>query len=183
MIAICGIGNPGTQYELTRHNVGFMTLDKLAEELELTWEYKEAFNAEIAKAGEYMLIKPQTYVNLSGQAIGEVMNYYKIETEGLWVVADDADLPLGKINVKFGGSDAGHNGIKSIDVMMGIGYWRLRIGIGKASAGSLADHVLAKFTDAQQFALTSVIDQSVNLLVQSLKDKQLTAKTINVENE
>ena len=183
MIAVCGIGNPGAQYELTRHNVGFMIVEKLAEELGLSWESKQTLKAEMAKDDRHILFKPQTYVNLSGQAASEVLNYYKIDPENLWVVADDADLPLGKVNVKFAGSDAGHNGIKSIDGFLGANYWRIRIGIGKDEKGTLADHVLSKFTEPQQAELTSVIDQTVNLLVQSLKDKQLTAKTINVENE
>ena len=179
MIAVCGIGNPGAQYEGTRHNVGFMVVDKLAEELDMQWESKSSLKADIAKDNEYILFKPQTFVNLSGEAAGEVTNFYKVESENLWVVADDADLPLGKINIKFAGSDAGHNGIKSIDGLLGANYWRVRIGIGKDEKGSLADHVLSRFTPEQQVDLTSVIDQTVNLLVQSLKDKQIISQTIN----
>lgn len=179
MIAICGIGNPGNQYEGTRHNVGFMVLDRLAQELELHWESKSSLKVDISKDGEHILFKPQTFVNLTGQAAADITNFYKVEPENLWVVHDDADLPLGKVNIKFGGGDAGHNGIKSIDGFLGANYWRIRIGIGKDEKGTLSDHVLSKFKDNQQEEINAVIDQTVGLLVQSLKDKQLTAQTIN----
>lgn len=180
MILIAGLGNPGKEYLDTRHNVGFMVVDKLAEHLGLAWEGKSSLKADIAKGQEYMLCKPTAYVNLSGEAIFLVSNYYKIDLGNLWIIHDEADLPLGKINIKFAGSSAGHNGIKSIDEAISPNYWRIRIGIGKDENTELADHVLTRFTSSEQELLLEVIDQTVNLLVQSLKDKQLTSQTINV---
>jgi len=178
MIAIGGIGNPEEQYDETRHNIGFMVLDRLANNLGLKWENKSSFKALIAKGSGHMLFKPITYVNLSGEAVVAINNFYKFDQKNLWIVHDDADLPLGKINIKFAGSSAGHNGIKSIDDRFGANYWRVRIGVGKDV--DLSKHVLTRFNPDEEDLVQEAIDQVVDLLVQSLKDQQLQNQTINV---
>jgi len=180
MIAIGGIGNPEEQYDETRHNIGFMVLDRLANNLGLKWENKSSLKAHTAKGSGYILFKPITYVNLSGEAVVAIKNFYKFDQKNLWIVHDDADLPLGKINIKFAGSSAGHNGIKSITELLGANYWRIRLGIGKNEDFNLSDHVLSKFTPTEKEDVQDVIDQVVDLLVQSLKDHQLQNQTINV---
>lgn len=154
MKIIAGIGNPGARYEFTRHNAGFIFLDFLAREFSLN--YKSAkFSSEIAEGSfsgqSFVLIKPQTYVNLSGNAIGGYLRYFKYPVEDLLVVYDDINIEPGKYKVNFGGSDGGHNGIYSIiNVLSDDKFSRLRIGIGNNfEKGLMPDYVLSKFPAAE----------------------------------
>ena len=151
MKIIAGLGNPGLQYAKTKHNVGFMLLDALAQHLGAS-PWKEAFTSLISEVridGEKIfLVKPQTYMNESGAAIGPMLTYYKVGLEDLIVVHDDMDIPAGMIRIRKKGGSGGHNGIKSIIAHVGgENFPRIRIGIGRPLSGwSVIDHVLAPFS-------------------------------------
>lgn len=158
MKLIIGLGNPGKQYEKTRHNVGFMALDNLWKKLKETheiskWELSKKFNAEISEArvGEEKIIlaKPMTFMNDSGQAVQMILHYYQIETNNLLVVHDDKDLPLGTSKMQTDRGHAGHNGVRSIVEHIGTqNFSRLRIGVASANPKKMADiskFVLNKF--------------------------------------
>ena len=148
MKLVVGLGNPGRQYAGTRHNVGFDVLNLLAERHRLDWESAPA-DALIAKwrAASVLLAKPMTFVNLSGQAIGDLLRFYKIELPDLFVIVDDVNLELGRLRARASGSAGGHNGLKSVIAAFGTeDFARLRVGVGRGDARrDLADHVLAKF--------------------------------------
>lgn len=157
MKAIVGLGNPGPKYKGTRHNIGFSVVDELARRAGV--EFASApVNALIAKwrddrgatapgAGDVVLIaKPLTFMNESGQAVGELTRYFKIDAGDLLIVVDEVQLPLGKLRVRTRGSAGGHNGLKSVVAHIGEEFARLRIGVGRGdSRRDLADHVLARF--------------------------------------
>ena len=156
MKLIVGLGNPGPRYKGTRHNVGFEVVDELARRAPITFETAPA-DALIAKwrradGDTALLVKPLTFMNLSGQAVGELLRYFKIDVADLLVVVDEAQLPLGKLRARMRGSAGGHNGLKSVIVHLGDDFSRLRMGVGRGdSRRDLADHVLAKF-DADEAA-------------------------------
>lgn len=150
MKMIVGLGNPGSEYENTRHNVGFLVVDELARRENVTvWQSKMA-----AQVGEYraygekvLLVKPQTYMNLSGEAVGQIARFYKIDSEDILVISDDMDLPLGKIRLKNRGSSGGHRGIESIlQHLEDKNFVRVRVGIGRPPVGwTVNNYVLSKF--------------------------------------
>jgi PTH1 family peptidyl-tRNA hydrolase len=158
--AIFGLGNPGPRYKGTRHNVGFDVLDELARRAAVAFESAPA-EALIAKIrtrvsdadpiGEPVLLgKPLTYMNLSGQAIGELVRYFKIDPVDVLVIVDEAQLPLGKLRARARGTAGGHNGLKSVIAHIGESFGRLRLGVGRGSEQrDLGDHVLAKFDKAE----------------------------------
>jgi len=158
--AIFGLGNPGPRYRGTRHNVGFDVLDELARRAAVAFESAPA-EALVAKIrtrasdadplGEPVLLgKPLTYMNLSGQAVGELVRYFKIDPVDVLVIVDEAQLPLGKLRARARGSAGGHNGLKSVIAHIGESFGRLRLGVGRGSEQrDLADHVLAKFDKAE----------------------------------
>jgi PTH1 family peptidyl-tRNA hydrolase len=151
MKLIVGLGNPGAKYRGTRHNVGFEVVDELARRAGIAFESAPA-EALIAKwrASDTLLAKPLTFMNLSGQAIGELARYFKIEIPDLFVVVDEVQLPLGKLRARARGSAGGHNGLKSVIAHVGDEFARLRIGVGRgAQQRDLADHVLAKFDKSE----------------------------------
>jgi len=145
---IVGLGNPGRAYAGTRHNVGFEVTDLLAERHRLTWESAPA-DALLAKWREAstLIAKPLTFMNLSGQAVGDLLRFYKIDFTDLFVVVDDVNLELGRLRARAGGSAGGHNGLKSLIGSLGSeDFARLRVGVGRGDARrDLADHVTAKF--------------------------------------
>ena len=150
MKLIVGLGNPGPRYKGTRHNVGFEVVDELATRASVGFESAPA-DAIIAKwrradGDAAMLVKPMTFMNLSGQAIGELLRYFKIDLADLLVIVDEAQLPLGKLRARMRGSAGGHNGLKSVIAHLGDEFSRLRMGVGRGdSRRDLADHVLATF--------------------------------------
>ncbi len=149
MKAIVGLGNPGSQYKGTRHNVGFEVVDEIARRGGVTFESAPA-QALIARwrrpEEAVLLVKPLTFMNLSGQAIGELARYFKIETADLIVVVDEVQLPLGKLRARQRGSAGGHNGLKSVIAHLGDEFARLRLGVGRGGdQRNLADHVLSRF--------------------------------------
>ena len=144
MKIIAGLGNPGAEYAKTKHNVGFMFIDALADALGLSAsDWKDKFEAKVADARigteKVVLVKPQTYMNESGRAVGPLMNWYKLDPEDLIVVHDDMDIPAGTIRIRKKGSAGGHNGIKSIDRSLGTPkYARVRMGVGHSKRGANA---------------------------------------------
>lgn len=131
---IAGLGNPGREYAATRHNAGFWWIDRLAAELGGCWTAEGKFAGQIAKvhgpAGDLWLLKPGTFMNRSGQAVGALARFYRIAPAEVLVVHDELDLPPGTARLKQGGGHGGHNGLKDIDAQLGRDYWRLRLGIG-----------------------------------------------------
>lgn len=162
MLLFVGLGNPGPKYANNRHNVGFMAADAIARRHGFSpWSKK--FQAEIAEGkigGEKtILLKPQTYMNLSGQSVGEAMRFYKIEPSALAVLYDEIDLAAGKVRVKTGGGAGGHNGIRSIDAHVGKDYRRVRIGVGHPGVKELVHgHVLGDFAKADRSWLEPLLE-------------------------
>lgn len=167
MKLIVGLGNPGRQYRDTRHNVGFATLDELARRLAVEFESAPA-EAVIAKVRSYpepvLLVKPLTFMNLSGYAVGDLLRYYRIALPDLLVIADDVNLPLGRLRARVRGSDGGHNGFKSIVTQLGTQeFSRLRIGVGRGlSERDLADHVLSRFEPAERDEVAAAIGRAAD---------------------
>ena len=162
MLLFAGLGNPGSKYAGHRHNVGFMAADAIARRHSFApWTSK--FNALVAEGrlgGEkVLLVKPQTFMNLSGQAVGEAMRFYKLTPDDLTVFYDELDLVPGKARVKRGGGSGGHNGIKSLDAHCGADYRRVRIGIGHpGDKPRVHGHVLGDFAKADQAWLEPLLD-------------------------
>lgn len=165
MILVTGLGNPGAGYAKNRHNIGFMAVDLLAHRHTFS-PWRSKFQSELCEgqiAGErVMLLKPQTYMNLSGQAVAAAMRFLKLPLESLVVIHDDLDLAPGKVRVKCGGGAGGHNGLKSIDSHIGQGYRRIRIGIGHPGDRNLVSpYVLQDFSKAEVAALVPVLSAIV----------------------
>jgi peptidyl-tRNA hydrolase, PTH1 family len=162
---VVGLGNPGRKYEGTRHNVGFDVLDVLAARHRLEWESAPA-DAVIAKwrAASVLVAKPLTFMNLSGQAIGELLRFYKIDLPDLLVVLDDTSLDLGRLRARPSGSAGGHNGLKSIISTFGTEeFARLRVGVGRGDARrDLADHVLAKFDPDERSEVAEAVGRAAD---------------------
>ncbi|MFD2923456.1 aminoacyl-tRNA hydrolase [Halobacillus naozhouensis] len=166
MKCIVGLGNPGRKYEKTRHNIGFMIIDELAQQNHWTMEqkkFKGLFTIEHMNGEKVLLLKPQTYMNLSGDSLRLFMDYYGIEEEDVLVIYDDLDLPPGRIRLRQKGGHGGHNGIRSIIDQLGTkGFKRLRVGVGRPSVPmSVVDYVLGTFDKDQQEHVQEAINQSV----------------------
>lgn len=190
MKLIVGLGNPGPKYELTRHNVGFLAVDRLIDRWKAIGPRNES-DGEIYQAafgGErIVLAKPQTFMNLSGKCVAPLYRFHKLKPEDLIVIYDDLDIDPMKIRMKAGGSPGGHNGLKSIDECIGstqTGYLRVRIGIGKDAHRDASHHVLSPFSDADLRALDPVLDDvadAVELLVKN--DVKTAMNRYNKKNE
>ena len=179
MKLVAGLGNPGPKYKATRHNVGFEVIDELARRASIEFESAPA-EAIVARwrAADTLLVKPVTFMNHSGQAIGELLRYFKIDVGDLLVIVDEVHLPLGKLRARARGSAGGHNGLKSVIAHVDDQFSRLRIGVGRGDADrDMADHVLAKFdkgeaadvermtlraADAAEMFITSGIEAVMN---------------------
>jgi len=157
MKLVVGLGNPGKEYEHTRHNVGFMVVDALAGDA--SWKYEKKWNAEVARVGDAVYYKPQTFMNDSGIAVRAMMDFYKIAAQDVVAVYDDKDLPFGIVRLRSNGSSAGHNGVKSLIAYIGgMDFARVRVGIASdAMHGDTADYVLARFSKDQSAVLPKVI--------------------------
>jgi PTH1 family peptidyl-tRNA hydrolase len=168
MWLIVGLGNPGAQYELTRHNIGFLAIDALASAMGII-TFKEAFFSDTAKVSikneSCLLEKPQTFMNCSGKAVASAMSFYKPSLDHVMVIHDDLDLPLGEIRIKLGGGSGGHNGLKDITQNLGEGYVRIRLGIGRPKEkGTEADFVLSRFSDAELKLLPDIFSDTNNAI-------------------
>lgn len=166
MLLFVGLGNPGSQYEKHRHNVGFMALDRIVERHNFSAGPKrwQAETAEGRLGGEKIIaIKPQTYMNNSGQSVGEAMRFFKLTPADVVVFYDELDLAFGKIKVKVGGGAAGHNGIRSMTQHIGPNFTRVRIGIGHpGDKARVHGHVLGDFAKAEQNTLEDMLDAIAN---------------------
>lgn len=181
MKLIVGLGNPGKEYESTRHNIGFMVLDRLSHELgtgAVVWQTDTKKNVMTAKIGDVLLVKPLTFMNKSGFAVKALVDFYKLESSDVWVAHDDIDLPLGKIRIRQKGGTAGHNGVDSIlQQLKNDAFVRFRLGIGRGKDRSIISFVLSRFhqgeagefrklvkhgTDAVRIALIDGIDKAMN---------------------
>lgn len=204
-ILIAGLGNPGKEYTNTRHNVGFVVVDAIAERLNLTWKLEKKRNAEVAQGNwegqPIILAKPQTYMNLSGQALGSLAGYFKIPGTQIVTIFDDVTLPFGRIKISLQGGTAGHNGVNSLIQHLGNVFMRFRIGIGgkrhpemdladfvlepfSADEKAQIDKLLPKFVDGVHLLIDKGAPYAMNILHQFEKtktDKFLSKK--DIENE
>ena len=165
MILIAGLGNPGKEYENTRHNVGFLTIDKIAEDIgvKITKKgFQGLYNLGQFEESKILLLKPQTYMNNCGNALREAREFYKIDTDKIIVIHDEIDLPLGRIKLKKDGGSAGHNGIKSIIENIGSdNFARVRVGVGKPyDKNNVIKHVLSGFSKEERQQLPEVIESA-----------------------
>lgn len=167
---IVGLGNPGARYGNTRHNIGFMVLEALAQDLALS--FKKTRFGLVAKGNGFWLLKPLTFMNLSGQAVGPMLRWHRLTPSDLFVVGDDLDLPLGRVRLRRGGSSGGHNGLKSIIETIGTDQFsRLRLGIDRPPAGTpVIDWVLTPFSKTEQELLGQVIARATKAVHTVLTD-------------
>ena len=176
---IVGLGNPGAEYARTRHNAGFMVVERLAERWRADWTLAKRFDARLARAEQngrrVWLCQPQTFMNASGEAVGAVMDFYQVPLAHLLVVVDDADLPLGGLRLRPGGSSGGHHGLESIEQRLGTrDYARLRVGIGRQSgARQITGYVLSRFGSTEAAladrVLTVAADQAETWLAAGIQ--------------
>lgn len=190
MKLIAGLGNPDSKYTYTRHNIGYMVVEKLAKQIlpveksEKAWVGDKKFTAEICKVeNSLILVKPHTYMNRSGIAIAALSNYYNIEIADIWIIHDDIDLPLGKIRIRQGGSSGGHNGVESIiQNLPSADFIRFRLGIGRGkldikkttdinlSRQGIEKFVLSPFKDREGGDATKMIKNAVKAVVLTLDE-------------
>jgi|TARA_B110000914_G_scaffold6158_1_gene5230 PTH1 family peptidyl-tRNA hydrolase len=157
-----GLGNPGSQYEKNRHNVGFMAVSRIVENHNFS-PWKNKFQGSISNGllrnQKIIILKPNTFMNLSGQSVGEVIRFYKIPSSKVIVFHDEIDFPLGKLKFKSGGGHAGHNGLRSISEHIGSDYIRIRIGVGHpGNKNAVANYVLGDFSKVEQETITQILE-------------------------
>jgi PTH1 family peptidyl-tRNA hydrolase len=174
---IAGLGNPGPEYAATRHNVGFMLVDRLAARWRAAWAVEKKFQARLARVKregrKVILCQPQTFMNASGEAVGAVGRYYQLPAERMLIVVDDVDLPLGQLRMRPEGSSGGHHGLESIEQQLGTrGYPRLRLGIGRRSGDDreITDYVLGRFEAGERKAMEEVLDRALRQVECWLRD-------------
>ena len=184
MLLLVGLGNPGSNYTNTRHNIGFKIIDAINTHFKLSKQkpkFKGLLTTGNIEEKKIYAIKPLTFMNNSGTAIKELIDYFKIDAKDVIVFHDDMDIDFGKIKAKFGGTSAGHNGIESIDKFIGKDYSRVRIGIGKPKGKiDTADYVLQNFDEEEIIGIDSVsknIIDSIKILVE--KNLDLFSSTVN----
>lgn len=182
---IVGLGNPGREYAETRHNVGFMVLDRLASRLGAVWKADKARKAELAAGPGVLLVKPQTYMNASGESVGPLMRYFKFTPGQVFVVYDDISFPVGAMRLRAGGSAGGHNGMKSLIAHLGTEKFpRLRIGIGVPGQKDMIGHVLGKFSPEERPLLEETLAKAEEAAFVALKEGfQAAANRFNVKKE
>ena len=170
---IVGLGNPGSEYEKTRHNIGFNIVDLLAIKFGFSWQDSSKFCGKLAtgifEGKKIIFLKPNTYMNNSGRSVALVAHYYKIDLQNLLVIHDELDLECGIIRYKIGGGHAGHNGLRSIDQTIGNLYNRIRVGIGKPiHKEQVSEYVLSNFTKNEKEMIdttSSIITENINILL------------------
>lgn len=183
MRLIVGLGNPGSQYARNRHNIGFLAVERIADDHRFG-PWREKFSAEFCEGmlggAKTLIVKPQTFMNESGQAVGQILRFYKIQPTHLVVLHDELDLPPGKIRVKTGGGHGGHNGLRSIDAHVGPAYRRVRLGIGHpGDKARVTGWVLGNFSAEEENwldpLLTACSAEAARLLV---SDEQAFAQAV-----
>ena len=173
MKVVVGLGNPGKQYAGTRHNVGYMVVDMLATSPK-AGRAQNRFAAQLVElaedSGKVLLVKPETFMNLSGQSVRQVLDFYKLPLEDLLVVCDDINLPLGKLRFRARGSHGGHNGLRNIQEHLGTTeYPRLRVGVG-AARDDMVDHVLGTFRSGERAGVEDAVARAVQAVVVWIRD-------------
>lgn len=167
---LVGLGNPGPEYEATRHNAGFWWVDAVARKLGATLVADRGYHGLVARVnraeGPLWLLEPQTYMNLSGKSVAALARFFKVAPEEILVAHDELDIPPGQLKIKLGGGHAGHNGLKDIQAQLGTpGYWRLRLGIGHPGVkAEVVDYVLRKPAPEHRTAIEQCIDRSLEAL-------------------
>ena len=186
MFIIAGLGNPTSQYEGTRHNIGFDVMDALAEKYNISIsekKHKALCGKGVIEGAKVLLVKPQTYMNLSGESIAEILNYYKLDAEeDFLVVFDDISLAPGNIRIRKKGSAGGHNGIKNIIAMTGTqNFKRIKVGVGEKPKGwDLADYVLGRFSDEDRKKVNDAIEDAIGAVSMILRGE--TDQAMNCYN-
>jgi PTH1 family peptidyl-tRNA hydrolase len=190
MKLIVGLGNPGEKYEKTRHNLGFMIVDRFLKDFEsakdTSWENLTKFKSDVAQIDwqpkhreeeKVILVEPKTFMNNSGMAVKIIADFYKITPENIWVINDDIDLPLGSMKIRFGGASAGHRGIESVIEQLGTDkFWRFRMGIGEnrelndSRVKNVDDFVLGVFSGSEKGKLKELIARGADAIEMSLED-------------
>ncbi|HSX11788.1 MAG TPA: aminoacyl-tRNA hydrolase [Chlamydiales bacterium] len=163
---IVGLGNPGKSYDRTRHNIGFAAVEQLAKKHGLEFKKQLKFKGHVAEGqigtDPVIVLMPLTFMNLSGEAVAQVMHYFQIDLSRLLVLVDDVALPLGQLRIRINSGSGGHNGLKSIEeCLQTTRYARLRIGVGDRKEGDLADHVLSRFSSEEEKLVPGVLDRAV----------------------
>tara|TARA_Y100000768_G_C23979365_1_gene684861 strand:- start:1919 stop:2530 length:612 start_codon:yes stop_codon:yes gene_type:complete len=176
MQLIVGLGNPGKKYQYTRHNIGYMAIENIISAQE-DYKIKNKFNSVIYEAvldkNRIILVKPETYMNNSGDAVSQIANFYKIESKDIFVLHDELDIPFGKIRIKSGGGNAGHNGLKSISNKIDNSYVRVRLGIGHpGKKEKVSGHVMGNFTGSEKDKLNQILNYLTNNINEILNKKE-----------
>lgn len=174
---IVGLGNPGREYARTRHNAGFLLVEKLAERWKANWNEERKFSSRLAKTErvgrKLFLCEPQTFMNASGEAVGKLAEFYKISPKQILVLVDDADLPFGEIRLRKSGSSGGHHGLENIEHHLGTQEFpRLRIGIGRTQSNvrEITNYVLGQFSAAENELLEKILNRASDQIESSLDD-------------
>lgn len=178
MKLICGLGNPGKQYEQTRHNIGFMIIDNYCQGENFTKKFNGLYLEKHIQGQKIIFLKPQSYMNLSGEVVKPFCDYYKIDLNDVLIIRDDLDLSLGQARIKYDSSSGGDNGVKSIINHLGTQkFYQYKIGISNDKNRNTKDYVLEKFTKDEMNILKEIIDNSKNII-----DKFIKGDIINNEN-
>ena len=190
MLALVGLGNPEEKYNNNRHNVGFMAIDHIVEKHKLG-TFKTKFQSKIITKTLYdnpvIFLKPQTFMNLSGQSLNHLVNFYKLNTENIIIFHDDLDLKLGTIKAKIGGNNGGHNGLKNIDSHIGKNYKRIRVGIGHPGNKNLVNnYVLSDFSKQENIVITKILDlisENIEIIIKNKNLAQTMSEIFKTEKE
>ena len=176
MQLIVGLGNPGKKYQYTRHNIGYMAIENIISEQQ-DYKIKNKFNSIIYEViidnNKIILVKPETYMNNSGDAVYQIANFYKINSKDIFVLHDELDIPFGKIRIKIGGGNAGHNGLKSITNKINNNYTRVRLGIGHPGKKEMVNsHVMGNFSGPEKDNLNQILNYLTNNINEILNNKE-----------
>jgi peptidyl-tRNA hydrolase, PTH1 family len=176
---VAGLGNPGPEYAVTRHNVGYMVVDQLAAQFGATWERSTKWDALSARCGPTLLVKPLSFMNRSGYPLFAIAQFFKIEPEEILIVLDDFALPLGRLRLRLGGGAGGHNGLESIIAQFGAEQIpRLRVGIGAAPREGSVDYVLSSFFEEEKPLVRSTINRAVEAVKYAIDNGLVSAMNI-----
>jgi len=186
MYLISGLGNPGDKYQNTRHNIGFLVIEEITRGFLTTNINNPNFQAKVQKHLSNLYVRPQTFMNASGESILSIVDYYDIPNENIIIIHDDLDLPFGTVKFKVGGGHGGHNGLRSIDSHIGKDYVRIRVGIGKPeNKTDVANYVLSDFSKEQFIELENIIShviKSIDALKKLSLEEVKSTFTIKAKN-
>ena len=176
MKLIVGLGNPGRKYRDTKHNIGFICLDAFAEKHKLKFKYEKKFKADFVKTANFILLKPQTYMNLSGISVQAAMSYFNLDPSAVLIIHDDLDLPIAKLRLRYQGSAGGHNGLKSIiSSIQSESFRRVKFGIDQHLHMDTKDYVLSKFKKDEIPAVKEAITKTVDIIERFTQDEAFNA--------